>query len=267
MTSILCLNQDCLNYIFQYLTIYELIDVEDTCIAFKNTCEFIYKSKRFHSLRIELRYLKTEYLEAIFERVGETIRSFEFSGGYIMDESVKQCIIAAMSKYCLKLNKLSINYVQFKNNDQFRELQKCFHNLTHLDLSHCDISETHLECLNGEYFKSIKTLKLRGNVRMNGEFFQSMKYVEKLDVSYCFDLRYFKFQQFLKNCIKLIELDLTASCQVIPEDQNIFEEILRYQPDIEVIIMNDVGLQRDDEILSKFKRLKYSSIAGRKFGT
>ncbi|KAL7031948.1 hypothetical protein ACKWTF_007178 [Chironomus riparius] len=266
MTSILCLNQDCLNNIFKYFTIYELIDIEETCSAFKATCEEIYSTKKFHSYRIELRYLRAEYLDAIFERIGDTLRSFEFSGGGIMDEGIKQTVIDAVSNNCMKLNKLSLNYLHFDNN-QFRELQKCFTNLTYLDLSRCNISESRIDCLDGEKFKNIKTLKLAGNVQMSGAFFKSMKHVEKLNATYCYELRYFEFQQFLKNCINLIELDVSASCQVIPEDQDILEQILQYQPNIERLIMNDVGIERNKEILSKFKHLKHSSITGRKFGT
>lgn len=266
MTSIFCLNQDCLNNIFKYFTIYELIDIEETCSAFKATCEEIYRSKKFHSFRIELRYLKAEYLNAIFERIGDTVRTFEFSGGGGMDEGIKQIVIDAVSNNCIKLTKLSLNYLHFDNN-QFRELQKCFNNLTYLDLSRCAISESRIDCLNGDKFTNIKTLKLTGNVQMSGAFFKSMKHVEKLDVSYCYELQYFEFQQFLKNCIKLIELDLSASCQAIPEDQDIFEQLLLYQPNIERLVMNDVGIERNDEILSKFKHLKFSSITGRKFGT
>lgn len=262
--SILDLNQDCFDNIFKYLSIYELIDVEGTCRAFKYTCELAYESKRFRAFRIELRYFKTEYLRDIFRRIGDTLRSFEFSGGYIMDELVKQTVIEGVTD-CTNLKKLSINYVQFTK-EQFEELSTCFTILTHLDLSHCNINERNLEKLDGDSLPNIKTLKLVGNAAMSGEFFCSMKHVEALDVSFCFGLRYYWFRQFLKNCLKLIELDLTGSSCVVPEDVDILEQILLYQPNIEKLILNQIGIERNEEILSKFRQLKYSSVTGRKFG-
>jgi hypothetical protein len=267
MTSILDLNQDCLNSVFKHLSVYELIDIEETCSAFKTTCEAVYKSKKFHSVFIELRHLRCEYLEAIFQRIGSTIRDLKFSGGYLMNEHVKQTLIAAIENHCVKLKRLTINYVQF-DHESFDKLQKCFRNLTHLDLSRCAINETELRhCLDGEKLTSIKTLKLAGNSSMNGSFFKDMRHVEVLDISYCFNLLYYHFLPFIKNCNKLLELDATASCQLIPEDANILRDLLQYQPRLEKITMDNVGLQKDDDIMTQFKNLKFSSFAGRKFGT
>lgn len=266
MTSILELNQDCLNSIFKYFTIYELIDIEETCSAFKRTCYEVYESKKFHAYRIELRHLKNEYLAAALDRLSPTLRIFSFSGGYIMDESIKQNLVEAMESFCEKLTQLTINYVQF-DQAKFEKLQKCFHNLTYLDLSRCSINENELNiCLHGEKFKNIKTLKLAGNSQMCGAFFKDMLHVEVLDVSYCFELRYFHFLPFIKDCVKLIELDTTGSCQLIPEDQDILADLLNYQPHLEKITMDNVGLEQNNEILAKFKHLKHASFAGKKFG-
>ncbi|KAG5683878.1 hypothetical protein PVAND_013139 [Polypedilum vanderplanki] len=268
MISILDLNQDCLNNIFQYFSIYELIDIEDTCNAFKTTCEFVYKSKKFHMLRIELRFLRCEYFEAIFDRIGSTIKELQFSGGNHMDKHLKESLIDVINDHCIKLSKLTINYVQF-DHDSFIKLEKCFHNLTYLDLSRCSINENELKhCLDGEKLKSIQTLKLAGNTLLNGSFFKDMRHIRVLDVSYCFNLLYFHFFTFIKNnCNQLRELDATGSCQLIPEDENILMDLLKYQPYLEKIVMDNVGLQKDDEILSQFKNLKHSSFAGRRFGT
>jgi hypothetical protein len=266
MNSILELNQDCLNKIFEYLNIYELIDIEDTCSAFKITCNIVYKSKKFQKYRIELRYLKIEYIESIFDRIGSTLKEFEFSGGYTMKEEDKMNLINGISNCSKKLSKLSLNYVNF-NQNIFENLQKIFTNLTHLDLSRCCIKETKIESLNGRKLEKIKILKLAGNVEMEGSFFNTMSSVQVLDVSYCYNLKYFYFFQFLQNCSKLIELDVTASCQVIPDDQDILQDLLQYQPNIQKLTMDNVGLERNDEILSKFMNLQHASFAGRKFGT
>jgi hypothetical protein len=266
--EILDLNDDCLIRIFEFLSIYELIEAEKVCETFKATCESVYDSSKFHKMRIELRSLQTEYLSDIFDRVGDSLRAFEFSGGYIMNEEVKQTMIDGVTEKCSKLNSLSINYVQFSS-ESFLKLQTSFCHLKVLDLSRCGISETALEIieLDGERFKNVKTLKLAGNSCMTGSFFNKMRHVETLDVSYCYNLSFFEFLKFLKNCIHLVDLDITASCSLISEDENFVEIIFNHQPNIEKLVMNFTGIARDEETLKKFKKLKFSSFEGRKFGT
>lgn len=265
--SILNLDDDCLMNIFQFLSIYELIEAEKVCKAFKATCYNVYSSKRFHKMRIELRNLRPEYYRGIFRRVGNTLRNFEFSGGYIMNEDVKRCMIDGVSKCCPKLKSLTINYTEFSNTN-FEQLQKCFTNLTFLDLSRCNLVEDILKItLDGERFRNIKTLKLAGNACMIGSLFKDMKHVEELDVSYCFGLRFADFVVFLRNCVKLIKLDVSASCLLVHGVENFVENILTYQPNIEILIMENTGVVKDLEVLSKFQHLKVASFEGRRFGT
>lgn len=267
MMSILDLNDDCLIYIFQFFSIYELIELEKVCNVFKGTCSNVYTSKRFHKVRIELSNLKTEYFKDIFKCVGNSIRIFEFSGGYIMNEDVKCTMIDGLSKSCPKLKSLTINYTQFTNTN-FIQLQECFMNLSYLDLSRCGLDEDILgNTLDGERFRNIKTLKLAGNSCMNGSFFKNMKHVEALDVSYCFGLKYYEFVDFLKNCIKLNDLDVSASCQLVHEVDNFLKIVLMYQPHIETLLMENTGALKDLEVLSQFNKLKVSSFEGRRFGT
>lgn len=267
MLSILDLDDDCLSDIFQFLSIYELIEAEKVCETFKSICYDVYRSKRFHKTKIELRYLRTEYYKMIFDRIGGTLRCFEFSGGHIMDENVKKTLIEGVTESCPKLKSLKINYVQFTN-ETFKQLQQCFCNLTFLDLSRCSINESSLGiCLDGEKFKNIKTLKLAGNSCMTGSFFKTMKHVEIFDISYCYNLSYFEFLHFLRNCLNLIELNVSASCQLVSEDENFLGVILEHQPNIQKLFMDNTGVTKDAEVLSKFRCLKFSSFEGRKFGT
>lgn len=102
---------------------------------------------------------------------------------------------------------------------------------------------------------------------MKGSFFKSMKNVEFLDISYCFNMSYFEFLSFLTNCIKLIELNVTADCQLVSEDENFLKVILSHQPYIEKLIMDNTGIESDSEVMVQFKNLKHASFEGRRFGT
>ena len=77
----------------------------------------------------------------------------------------------------------------------------------------------------------------------------------------------YEFLQFLKNCKKLISLNVSSSPQLIPEDQNIVEDLLIYQPYLQILLMDNIGIERDDDMLNKFKYLKHASFSGRRFGT
>lgn len=266
MISILDLDDDSFNNVFQFLSIYELIEAEKVCKTFKAICDNVYSSKRFHRIRFELRNLQTEYFKAIFDCIGGTLRHFEFSGGYIMDENVKKTMIEGVTGSCPKLKSLLINYVQFTA-ESFNQLQQCFSNLTCLDLSRCSINESSLGvCLDGDELKSIKTLKLAGNSCMTGSFFKTMKHVKVLDVSYCYNLSYAEFFHFLRNCLNLIELNFSASCQFVPPDENFLRVILEHQPNIETLLVDNTGITKDVEVLSKFKFLKHSSFKYRMLG-
>lgn len=265
--SILDLNNDCLVSIFNYFSIYELIEIEKVCRLFKITCDDVYTTRRFHKMRIELRNLRTDYFSDIFKRAGNTLRHFEFSGGYIMDEGVKRTMIDGVSKFCPNLRNLTINYTQFTTKN-FIQLQECFENLTFLDLSRCGIDEDSLGfCLDGEKFKNIKTLKLAGNACMNGSFFKNMIHVEVLDVSYCFELRFDEFFLFLKNCIQLTHVNVSASCHLVHGVENFLQIVLTHQPHIETLLMENTGVVQDLEVLSKFTKLKVYAFEGRRFGT
>lgn len=269
MFSILDLDDDSLQHIFDFLSIYELIQAEEVCEEFRQICENVYASKRFHKVRLELLNLKTERFRDIMDRIGSSVRTFEFSGGYIMDEAIMRNLVEGISKSCTRIKKLSLNYVTLKS-EFYRELQNCFDRLTTLDLSHCSINESTLGVtLDGERFTNIRELKLAGNSCMTGAFFADMKRILVLDVSYCFNLSYFEFLKFLTNCENLRELNLSASCQLISEDENFLEVLLTYQPNIERLEMNNTGILRTDNeaTLSQFTKLKYSSFEGRKFGT
>jgi Leucine-rich repeat (LRR) protein len=273
MFSILDLDDDSLLHIFSFLSIDELIQAEEVCDEFKVICENVYSSKRFHKVRQELINFKTERFRDIMDRVGHSIRAFEFSGGYIMDiyiyKALMRTLVEVISRSCSQIKSLSINYVTLKS-EFYQELQSCFDKLTTLDLSHCSISEATLGfTLDGERLTSIRKLKLAGNSCMTGAFFANMKSIEVLDVSYCFNLSYFEFLKFLANCENLRELNISACCQLISEDENFLEILFSYQPRIERLEMNNTGISRADneDTLSQFKHLKYSSFEGRKFGT
>lgn len=265
--NILDLNTDCLRHIFQYFSIYDLIELERVCTVFKATCYDAYTTRQFHKVRLEWRTLKTEYFSDIFDRLGKTLRNFEFSGGGILDKVVKRTLIDGVTKSAPKLNSLTINYTHFFSYE-FIELQESFGNLVYLDLSRCGLDEELLEItLDGEKFRNIKTLKLAGNSCIKGSLFKNMINVEELDVSYCFKLKFDEFFIFLKNCIKLTYLDLSADWQLLEEVENFLDIVGNHQPHIETLIMRYMGVHEYLLDLSKFKKLKVKCFEGRRFGS
>lgn len=184
-----------------------------------------------------------------------------------MSDGVKQTMIDGVAKLCPKLKSLSINYTQF-NAVNFVVLQEAFGNLNYLDLSMCGIDEDSLPVtLDGGKFSNIKTLKLSGNGSMKGSFFAKMIHVEVLDVSYCFELQFDEFFHFLNDCIKLIQLNVTASGKLVHGVVNFLEVLFAHQPEIEVLLMEKTGVVVDSDVVSKFDKLKEFTFEGRRFGT
>jgi hypothetical protein len=266
-TTLESLNQDCLNQIFSYFDIYQLVDIEKTCSLFKSTCENAYASKKFHKFKIELRTLRPEYLEKILDRIGPNVKDFAFSGGFIMDEKIKKTLVEGLISNCECLSKLTINYMQF-DKALFDKLEKCFDTLTYLNLANCAINEQSDEILlKNDSTRNLKHLVLSGNANMSGEFFKCIENIESLNVSYCYNLRYYQFLIFMKTCKNLKSLNITGSPQLIPDDRNILEDLFLYQPNLEVLLMDNDGVEEDSQVLVKFKHLKQTSFSGKKFGT
>lgn len=266
--NILDLNQDCLNYLFSsYFDIYQLIDIEDTCSLFNATCLNVYTSKKFHKLKLELRTMRVDYLNHLIERIWPTAREFSFSGGFIMDEKVLNGIIYGLADHSRNLKKLTINYVTMNENLLTKLQNGLFEQLNYLNLSNCTINEQNLGVvLKNENLKNLKQLVLSGNVNMIGNFFQNLENIEELDISFCSSVTYFHLLIFFKTCKNLKHLNISSSPQAIPEGRNIFEDLLKYQPNIEVLLMANNGIEADNEILAKFKYLKQTSFSGRRWG-
>jgi hypothetical protein len=71
----------------------------------------------------------------------------------------------------------------------------------------------------------------------------------------------------MKTCKNLKSLNITGSPQLIPDDRNILEDLFLYQPNLEVLLMDNDGVEEDSQVLVKFKHLKQTSFSGKKFGT
>lgn len=265
MTTIYNLNDDCLSNIFKYLTIYELIGVEEVCEMFKSTCDTVYKSKMYHRLRLELRYMIPVWIEHIFDRIGVSLRHFEFSGGYIMDEELKLKLIDGVIHKCPKLQSLTINYIQFTK-ENLQNLSTSFERLKYLDLSRCSLDEYNMTgILNGDNLINLTTLNVIGNTMLVGSFLITMKHIKNLNISYCFDLQYSIFVKFLKNCKKLIQLDISACVQLLEGD--IIDDLLNLQPHLEKLHFQYSGIPQIDDRYILFKSMKDFNIQGPRFGT
>ncbi|CAO1391952.1 unnamed protein product [Diamesa serratosioi] len=263
MITIYDLNEDCLCNIFKYLTIYELIEVEEVCEMFKNTCETVYKSKMYHSLRLEWRYVNPDWLEPIFDRLGGSLKCFEFSCGYMKDE-IKLKIINGVVNKCLKLHSLTINYMHLTK-DHLQNLSTSFDRLTCLDLSQCDLDEDNmLGILDGEKLRNLTTLNVKGNTMLKGNFLIDMKNLKNLDISYCFHLQHNEFVKFLKICQNLIQLNISACSQLLNGD--IIQDLLNFQPHLQKLHFRQSGIPQNDDRFILFKSMKDFNIEGDRFG-
>ena len=229
------------------------------CTFFEQICEAQYRESS--KLFLELRHVNLELLPDVFQRVGVYLKEFTFSGGYIMDDQVKQRLVNHILEMP-KLSKLSILYIQFPR-DLMVKLSTCFKNLTHLNLERCNLDEKNMENIFDPDMKTLKCLKITGNTMLSGKCISNLKHIENLDASFCFDLNYAEIVKFLKNCIHLKKLDISACSKLL--DGNIIEDILAFQPKIEELIFENAGIKQDETIFSQYQHLKVLKIEGKDY--
>jgi hypothetical protein len=101
---------------------------------------------------------------------------------------------------------------------------------------------------------------------LTGSCLKNLIHLEELDASYCYDLGYKDFVGFLKNCKKLLRLDISACCRLLDEG-NIIEDILVFQRFLEKFHFKYAGIQSNDERFMKFQFLKDLEIHGYRYGS
>jgi hypothetical protein len=262
--TLLDLHDDCLLNIFQYFDVHELINIENVCQTFQDITTQRYRVIRNFST--EYRTLEPARTVSILQRIGGNLRSFSFSGGYLMNDKIKMLIIESVSLYCTNLSMLKLNYVQLRD---FHTdlLQNIAANIETLDLGHCNLSDEIGSFL--VMFPRLKHLIIKGNGMMSGKFLTQLTTLASLDVSYCFHLDYFYFAKFLKGCPHTLRmLDISGSGSLVDAQAgNIVEDVLHYQSNLETLLMENLGLQHDVSVFKSLKQLKKVSILGRKLGT
>lgn len=234
--------------------------IENISKDFQKFCCLSYK-RNYTKLLLNIKTLKPEAISDIFERV-ENVREVVFSGGFTMDDSIKDKLIEGILHKCPKLTKLSMAYTQFTR-DQIERLSGCFKNLTYLKLERCNLDEQNMQNIFTDDCKSLKTLIISGNTMLTGSCLSNLKYVETLDASYCFDLIHTEFLKFLKNCIFLKSLDISACIKL--SNGSIIEDIHVYQPKIETLIFLYVGQNKESLVFSRFQHLKILDVYGNNY--
>lgn len=254
--SLETLNHDCIFHIFRYLTIPDVINAEMCCPHLAEAAFAYYH--QIHELTFMLRTLNARDVEPILHRVSPALRTFKFSGGYIMNNELKDKIVQSLAAHCTRLQALTLNYVTL---DALDVLEPAMRNLVHLDLSHIHLEDAVLGRVLGQ--SSLRSLSLRGNTKLDGSCLKELRHVEKLDVSYCFELQARELYDFLRNCDALKHLNVSG-CGGLSKT-NFWQEVVESQPNIEELIMRDLNAAMPEECVEKFRNLKNFDASGKHF--
>lgn len=255
------LDDDCLLYIFKYLSMKDIMNIERAHPdIFKEASQMYYR--KIKHWEFNYRYTNFEDLEPILSNIGPSITSFKFSGGYIMKDDFKETLINLIVLHCDKLLKLSLNYMPLEENDLVK-LECVIINLVELDLGNCHVSD---ELLEGPLTKAeqLRKLKLNGNSALKGFCIVKLKLLIVLDVSYCFALSKEYFCQFLINCAKLKTLNLSG-CYMINWTE-VFDALCKNQPELEELYILDLGIEQNELLCHGLKNLKKLDFTGRRLG-
>uniref|UniRef100_A0A182MZ71 F-box domain-containing protein n=1 Tax=Anopheles dirus TaxID=7168 RepID=A0A182MZ71_9DIPT len=215
--DLLELDEDSLMEIFSYFNFNELLALSAVCLRFLHLCQRHLRKIRHFELdyrSVVGREHYPDYLRNVFTSLGPTLEAFRFSGGYIMDERLKQLIVDGLATHCTNLRHLTINYT-ILNAHHLQSLAALLDTLQHLDLGRCDLTDDGL----GAFLRSARPLRLvtlavPGNSNLLGAFFKdwtSAERLEQLDLSYCHSLNVQEMDEFLCHASRLVAVDVTGS--------------------------------------------------------
>ncbi|XP_059615810.1 uncharacterized protein LOC132261196 [Phlebotomus argentipes] len=187
--SILRLNYDCLFEIFSYLDIRELMKMEMVCQWFKEVAEMVYKTKRLLWLMTSVEKFSEEETQDISMRIGPYVRTLMANCNNF--ENVYEGLKSFLSN--------------FRNLRQLR--------LRRLDCFMKKSSELELaECLRKP--TQLKTLNLRGNSELRGQFLPELQNIQEIDLTCCGYIQASYFELFLSRNQGLTSLNI-ENCKFI----------------------------------------------------
>uniref|UniRef100_A0A182IT50 F-box domain-containing protein n=1 Tax=Anopheles atroparvus TaxID=41427 RepID=A0A182IT50_ANOAO len=231
--ELLDLDEDSQMEIFSYFSFDELILLAAVCARFLHLCQRHLRKIRYFEL--DYRAITScayyeERLQNIFRILGPTMEAFRLSGGYIMDEKLKQAIVDNVAKYCTSLRHLTLNYT-ILTEQHLRPLEALLRTLVSLDLGRCDLTDVSLaEFLQSQPSLPLRTLAIPGNPNLTGAFFANWTNcpsLEQLDLSYCFSLNVDRMEEFLKHAKRLAAVDATGSLW-LQRNKDIFQKEGRF---------------------------------------
>lgn len=255
------LNEDCMLHILKYLSLLDIINLEDASKIFIEVTKNYFRTCK--SFKCNIRNTQLENLTPIFQRIGPHLNSFEFSGGFNMQQDYKKTLFINLSIYCNGLKALSLNYVPLELCDLLA-LTSVTKNLENLNLGNCHIEDSNLNVFLSK-ITHLKWLTLKGNSMFTGECITQLNQLEKLDVSYCYILKTDHLCKFLRNCKSLKHLNISGSYML--DWKEILSVLVASQIQIKELFMTNLGIDRAQVPYESLKHLKVFDIHGTRLGT
>lgn len=250
------LNDDCLFTIFKYLTVVDVIKVEQASPAFIEAAYIYYRNiQHFEFL---LRNLDPDTVEPVLQRLGPTLKSFRFSGGFIMNADLKSKIINAIATNCSSLRSLTINYITMNYSCHVIPLLGVMQNLKELNLGNCPLTDEDLVPVLRSIV-NLQKLTLNGNSSLKGNCLLVTPHLLKLDISFCFEVVTEHICDFIKSCTKLQHLNVSG-CFKLNREQLLANLQSQVPPLDELVIMDQFCSEPSEEVKQeicfKLNRLK-----------
>lgn len=192
MTQLVDLNDDCLSYIFSYLSLFDLRDLETVCMCFHHHVNSRYRRTRH--LDINIRNWSADMMQYYLTKVGSHLRSLKFSGGFVINDKLMTTYLSTIAQHCQGIQHLTVNYVRMHDKNQI-VLHDVVTTLHTLDLSHCDLSdevETFLMMA-----PKLRVLRLDANVRLTLTCLKSLTNIRELSIKNIMAIDYDALEVFL----------------------------------------------------------------------
>ncbi|XP_073847595.1 uncharacterized protein isoform X2 [Musca autumnalis] len=247
--SLLNLNDDCLELIFQNLPMKDKIQLARTCNRLRSVFEMHSKIEYKRFLLYELDNLTLWQIRQFLEMAGPQIETLDGQVPYRQSNRIMEFL----GLFCTNVKSLSIDSNHLKPS-VLRKLLRKMTNIESLELNDTELCDSSIPVLKN--LPNLKVLSLKQNCEITGKYLKELKTVENLCLNGC---RRMSSHHFLKICESLTELHTLEilDCPLLRTLD--FQELLKHLKNLETLKLNS-SYSKQSHYLAMLPKLKHLTL-------
>lgn len=210
--TVLMLNDDCLEKIFKYLPMRDLLKAERVCWRFRSIAEMIYKTFKVFDSEPYQEFSVME-LRSLIYNIGPYCHSL-YVKFYVANRNLQVLRFAA--QYCTSVTALHLCGIEISY--KIKNIQNLFRNLTKLEIEACSMSDQSLIYLmKASENDSITELNLSSNHELTGKSLQMFRHLRVANLYSATNIQPKHFLEFVRGNPTLEDLNIVLCGKITPE--------------------------------------------------